>query len=153
MSQRQPRIRDDIHLDHVRSQPCCVCGAPAPSQAAHIRGNWGRPDKRAVGGAEKPDDRWTVPMCNPIIGESRGCHGDQHHRGDEQAYWADVDVDPFAEAERLWAESAGETRLGQPQKPRRKAKVKNGRGFTKGRPQATASRPIEKWSGLAKSSN
>lgn len=98
LRQRRPRLVDEKYLARIRELPCCVCGAPGPSDAAHIRcsdaefgGNY---DKTSTGMSAKPNDNWAVPLCRPryrpdpvakIIKpeqESRlvniGCHGRQH---------------------------------------------------------------------------
>ena len=46
---------DKAHLMAVKGLPCCICGAPPPSQAHHcISGRWG---------SHKPDHRQTIPLC------------------------------------------------------------------------------------------
>ena len=57
--------RSASYLGHVRSHPCCVCYAPAPSDPHHFGQH---------GTATKADDRRTVPLC-------RGCHDDFHALG------------------------------------------------------------------------
>jgi hypothetical protein len=39
--------------------------------------------------AEKPSDKWTLPLCNQH-------HREQHDHGDELAFWAEYGIDPFA---------------------------------------------------------
>ena len=98
LRQRDPRVEDAKYLARIRELPCCVCGRPGPSDAAHIRmsdaawgGHWG---KRSTGMQEKPSDRWALPLCRPSYrpddiaalikhDEPRrlvdiGCHGRQH---------------------------------------------------------------------------
>lgn len=55
-------LRNAGYLDYVRDQPCCSCGAPAPSDPHH----WGT---RGMG--IKADDYCTLPLC-------RGCHNTWH---------------------------------------------------------------------------
>lgn len=97
--QRQPRERDNGHLAYVRRLPCAACGRPGPCDAAHVR----MPDlargKRYTGKAEKPSDKWTVPLCRP-------CHESQHS-GAEAAFWQALGVDVIALCIRLYADSCG----------------------------------------------
>lgn len=91
LRQRDPRIKCPAFLAFVRRRPCCVCGAPPPSQAAHIR--FGNPDlgKRSAGIGEKPSDRWCTPLC-------ADCHldaPDAQHRVGERNFWARVKINPF----------------------------------------------------------
>jgi hypothetical protein len=58
------------------------------------------PEKRSVGIAEKPSDRWSNPLC-------ADCHldaPDAQHKVGERAFWARVGVDPFANASKLWGQ-------------------------------------------------
>lgn len=83
--------RNARHLAFVRSLPCCICGMPAPNEAAHIRaGNDG-------GMGVKPSDRFTVPLCF-------NDHRDQHTVG-ELAFWSGHGVDPMGLAAHLWTHS------------------------------------------------
>jgi hypothetical protein len=113
LRQRQPRVRCDAFLAFVRSKACCACGAPPRSQAAHVRMGSRAHRKRGTGIGEKPDDRWSVPLC-------AGCHVDDvgalHNLGEEM-FWAAHRVDPFEMAESLWTEFVAER--GEP-KPRRR---------------------------------
>lgn len=100
LRQREPRVECPAFLAFVRRRQCCACGAPAPSQAAHVR--FGNPaiGKRNSGIGEKPSDCWAVPLC-------ADCHLDspeaQHQIG-ERAFWARIGIDPFALATRLYAQ-------------------------------------------------
>jgi hypothetical protein len=94
--QRRPRERNDKHLAFIRSLRCCICGAPGPD-AAHIRCASPVHGKRETGGAEKPSDKWTVPLCR--------VHHDQQHSINEIKFWATYGVDPFGLALSLYAHS------------------------------------------------
>jgi hypothetical protein len=84
---KRPRAHDKDHLDFIRGLPCLCCGK-RPVEAAHVRyADW-RYGKREVGGAEKPDDKWTVPLCPED-------HRAQHDRGDERTWWAEKGIDPL----------------------------------------------------------
>lgn len=50
----------------VRSKSCCLCCAPAPSEAHHFAG--------ARGTSLKASDAFTVPLC-------RVCHNNCHQQG------------------------------------------------------------------------
>ena len=77
--QRRPRVKNDKHLDFIRSLPCLVCGEPNKTEAAHIRMAAPSLGKRETGKSEKPNDEFTVPMCN-------SCHRWQHGMG-EWDFW------------------------------------------------------------------
>jgi hypothetical protein len=94
--QRRPRERDEKHLAFIRSLRCCICGAPGPDPA-HIRSASPVHGKRETGGAEKPSDKFTVPLCR--------VHHDQQHSINEIKFWATYGVDPFGLALSLYAHS------------------------------------------------
>ena len=125
---KQPRLRDERYLAFVRRQSCCVCGAPAPSDAAHVRYQSLLDGKRSTGLAEKPDDRWAVPM-------NRSCHRLQHSMN-ERDFWAMKGIDPLAIAQKLYAIG------GHPDapQPKRKRKTITPKGFAR----RIASRPFPK---------
>ncbi len=93
LRQRQPREKNERHLDYIRSLPCCVCGG-IDTEAAHIR--IGSPDhgKRATGMQEKSSDKWALPLCNRH-------HREQHDAGNELKWWASKGIDPFMLAIKL----------------------------------------------------
>lgn len=98
LRQRQPRIENAAFLAFVREHRCCACGRESHSQAAHIRMASIEYGKRETGLGEKPDDRWSVPLCVR-------CHLDdkhaQHHVG-ERKFWARLDINPFIVARNLY---------------------------------------------------
>jgi len=91
---KQPRQNASGHLAFIRELPSLVPG-PGPVEAAHIR--YGAPiyGKPKVGMAEKPDDKWVVPLC---AAEHR-----RQHDMNERDYWASVEIDPVLVAALLWA--------------------------------------------------
>jgi hypothetical protein len=100
LRQRQPRVEDKAFLAFVRRQPCCVCGAFPPVQAAHLRQACPERGKRATGLGERPDDRWVVGLCAP-------CHLDGPgalHKVGEEKFWCRAGIDPFEIAATLYAE-------------------------------------------------
>ena len=88
LRQRQPRIKDARRLAFIRSLPCCVCGDNTSTEPAHIRAAGLGYGKAHTGMAQKPDDKWTVPLCGR-------CHREQHAFGDELKWWASKNIDPF----------------------------------------------------------
>jgi hypothetical protein len=87
LRQRQPRIKAPKHLEHIRQQPCCICGDNTSTEAAHIRAGSQRHGKPPTGMAEKPDDKWTVPLC--------GKHHREQHTMNELEFWRVHAIDPF----------------------------------------------------------
>jgi hypothetical protein len=87
LRQRQPREKNDKHLDFIRSLPCLVCGDNTSTEAAHIRMADLRAGKQSTGMAQKPHDRFTVPLC----GE---CHRKQHDMN-EVPFWHFAGIDPI----------------------------------------------------------
>ena len=91
LRQREPRERDEKHLNYIRSLPCCVCADNTSTEAAHIRTAALGYGKAHTGMAEKPSDKWTLPLCGR-------CHREQHAFGDELAWFASKGIDPFMTA-------------------------------------------------------
>ena len=87
LRQRQPRERDEKHLDYIRSLPCCICGEDTTVEAAHIRSASIENGKLHTGMAEKPSDRWALPVC--------GDHHREQHTMNEMAFWAKYGINPF----------------------------------------------------------
>jgi len=103
LRQRELRVEDKPFLAFLRRQRCCVCGAPPPVQAAHVRMPSSLYGKRAVGKGERPSDFWAVPLCG-------ACHLDgpeAQHKIGEARFWRAHDLDPFALAKRLYKEFKG----------------------------------------------
>lgn len=83
---RHPRVHAPAYLAFVRTLPCVVSGE-FPVEAAHVRYGDALRGKRHTGAAEKPDDRWVVPL-HPRE------HRDQHAHG-EREWWAERRIDPL----------------------------------------------------------
>ena len=83
---KRPRDEDKLHLDWIRTLPCVITGE-RPVDAAHIRYADRAYGKRETGKSEKPDDRWTLPLC-------RRKH-DEQHTMDERIFWARHGLDPL----------------------------------------------------------
>lgn len=101
---RQPRQHSEKHLAFIRQLPCMVCGNNTSTEAAHIRFAMPSAGKRGVGMGEKPDDKWTVPLCGKH-------HKEQHHIG-ETTFWRNEIRDPIFVALALWA-ATGNHELGE----------------------------------------
>ena len=104
MNSRQPRQHNEKHLDFVRSLPCCICLDNTSTEAAHVRLASLRAGKRQVGKGERPDDKWTVPLC--------GAHHRMQHEIGEAPFWKSVSRDPIFCALALWA-ATGNHELGE----------------------------------------
>ncbi len=89
LRQRMPREKDNKHLDYIRSLPCCICGEDTTVEAAHIRTGAPEHDKPHTGMAEKPSDRWALPLCGKH-------HREQHAFGNELEWWKCHGLNPFA---------------------------------------------------------
>lgn len=100
LRQREPRVECAAYLAFVRQKPCCVCAAPAPSQAAHIRMGCEKIGKRSTGIGEKPSDRWAVPLCSDCHLDAPGAQ----HRIGEFPFWFGAGINPFEFAMELYAE-------------------------------------------------
>jgi hypothetical protein len=55
--------------------------------------------------AEKPDDKWTTPLC-------RKHHDEQHASGNELFWWASKGIDPFGLALALH-DASGDDEIGE----------------------------------------
>lgn len=131
---REPRQECPAFLVFVRTHRCCVCPAPAPSHAAHIRMAAEAHGKRSTGMQEKPHDRWCVPLCER-------CHLYDQHRGGERAFWLRSGIDPFVVACRLWEEfTKGVPRPAPTVAPRKPSRAS--RGAPKTVKRKWPSRPI-----------
>lgn len=101
-SMRQPREENPAYLVYVRTLPCVICARPGPNDPAHIRSAALQYGKRSTGMAEKPDDKWTLPLCRT--------HHEDQHRHNELEWWLRKGIDPFALAMSLYANCPVPTR-------------------------------------------
>jgi hypothetical protein len=106
LRQRQPRQHDAKHLAFVRAQPCCIPFCNRAAEAAHLRMACDAIGKLPTGMQEKPDDRWSTPLC---AYHHRTGIGSQHSMGEED-FWKLAGLNPFEIAARLWIESGGAAR-------------------------------------------
>lgn len=91
---KRPRDRNNDHLAFVRQLGCVVCGTHANIEAAHVRMASPVHGKRECGKAEKPDDRWALPLCN--------VHHTQQHTFGEQQFWHSLSLNPCDLALAIW---------------------------------------------------
>lgn len=99
LDQRRPRERESAYLGWVARLPCIACMVHGRFnrrvQVAHLRAGSIEHDKRPTGMAEKPDDRWTTPLCQPHhTGDDRRARLSQHTMG-ELDFWETLKVNPF----------------------------------------------------------
>jgi len=85
------RRRNKAHLVFVAAQPCVICQR-TPCDAHHLK--FAQP--KALG--RKVSDEFTVPLC-------REHHHDLHRRGNEMAWWANLQITPIEIAKNLWRSS------------------------------------------------
>lgn len=84
-------------------------------------------NKRPTGMAEKPSDKWALPMCQDH-------HRHQHHMNEEE-FWEQYDYDPLQTSILFYAEYGGKggvpkrTQKIKPRKPRDKRTKIKSRGF------------------------
>ena len=97
MNARRPREKDEAYLRLIRQLPCLVTARDGPSEAAHIRYSDLAANKRETGVGEKPDDRWTVPLCAEM---HRLGNLAQHNSG-ERDWWRGHHIDPVLVAMEL----------------------------------------------------
>lgn len=96
LRQREPRRRDSAYLGWIARAPCVAClvtgrGLKYGVQVAHLRMASHAHGKRDTGGAEKPSDIWTTPLC-----PSHHQHGrEAQHVMGERRFWEWLAVDPF----------------------------------------------------------
>jgi hypothetical protein len=99
---KQPRQHSEKHLTFIRGLPCLRCLDNTGTEAAHIRYPSPKAGKRQVGKGEKPDDKWTVPLCNR--------HHHEQHRVGETAFW--IAQDQLFVALALWG-ATGNHEIGE----------------------------------------
>ena len=63
-------------------------------EAAHVRMVDRSVGKRSTGMAEKPDDKWALPLCT--------AHHRSQHETSEKEFWAGWEKDPVKLALALW---------------------------------------------------
>lgn len=97
MNFKRPRVKNEKHLNFIRSLPCVVCQNNIETEAAHVRAGELALGKWPTGGGEKPSDCWTVPLC--------GRHHREQHSMNEREFWSQQGINPFVVAMALYASS------------------------------------------------
>jgi hypothetical protein len=97
MTSKRPRIHDADHLAFVRQLPCLICSDDVSVEACHVRYGDPHAGKPSTGMAEKPSDRWTVPLC--------GRHHRSQHQRSERGWWEAKAIDPVKVALALYVNS------------------------------------------------
>lgn len=98
---KTPREHSQGHLAFIRKLPCicCLVGGivlvALSCDPAHLRAGSLLHGKEPAGKAEKPHDRWTLPLCRQ--------HHDRQHSMAELNFWKQYGVDPFLLALILWS--------------------------------------------------
>lgn len=117
LAARDPRQRDTDFLAYVAGCPCVACMVHGKVRwgvhVAHLRSGSLEHGKRPTGTAEKPSDRWSLPLCPPHhVGDTRKTRTTQHAMS-ETAFWAEFGINPFDLCVALYAAYAA----GQPGYP------------------------------------
>lgn len=105
---RSPRKHDGGHLAFIRTLPCLSCGKEPAGEAAHVRMTSAAHGKPNAGVGNKPDDKWTVPLCH-------WCHveGPQgQHRVGEKPFWSRLGMNPLPICEELHEATGDRERAG-----------------------------------------
>jgi len=138
LRQRAPRQEDPKHLAFVRTRPCCLPFCKRQAEPAHIRMACLAIGKEYTGKSEKPDDKWTVPLCPYHHRIGIDC---QHSMAEEE-FWRLKGVNPFTVAAELWKASGGEERAATP-KPVKQPRKINARQPRDKRKKIPAGRPMQ----------
>jgi len=94
----EPEGGDREYLAKVRDCPCLKCGME-PCEPAHVRFASAAYGK-ASGLGKKPESKWCLPLC---AGDHRLARDAQHNRN-EQAFWAELGLNPLAICVSLYAQ-------------------------------------------------
>lgn len=120
LRQRQPRQRDQKHIDYVNKLPCCICGSTRNVEAAHLKMRKPEIGKEMPGMSMKADDRFVTPLCH--YHHQSGILA--QHRIGEERFWFEVHGrNPFEICDRLWIESGGAARAEAPKPAPRQRKI------------------------------
>ena len=84
---KQPRVHNEKHLAFIRTIPCVICGDNTSVEAAHVRLSDGRIAKKNPGLGQKPDDKFTLPLCGKH-------HREQHSMSEEEFWFVKYRIDP-----------------------------------------------------------
>ena len=92
-----PTLRDKVHLLHVGSLPCLICGRQ-PCHAHHVR------YAQHHGLSQKVSDEFVVPLCFLH-------HRALHDCGSERSWWQGLGTDPLPIAAQLWEMRTNRTQV------------------------------------------
>lgn len=98
LRQRHPRTRKKAYLARIAQLPS-VISLSSPCEVCHVRYGDPAQGKPSTGMAEKPDDKWTLPLTP---NEHRLGREAQHARG-EREWWQKHGIDPVALCNDLYA--------------------------------------------------
>lgn len=93
--QREPRVRDKVHLGKIARLPCIACLVAGRTRlgvhCAHVRASYpDEPGWREVGKAEKPSDHRCLALC-----PDHHMHGpDAQHRSNEKLWYERLGIFP-----------------------------------------------------------
>jgi len=102
---KRPRIENKNHLAFIRMLPCVCCGTRRNVEAAHVRMGDPLYGKRQSGMAEKPDDKFSVPLCAK--------HHTEQHSMNEADFWMALNMDPLCLSLALFDATSDEERAEQ----------------------------------------
>ncbi len=88
--QRLPRIIDKKYKGYIAALPCVILNS-RPVEVAHLRSGSPLYKKRPTGMAEKPSDKWTLPLS----AEMHRLSNDAQHNHNELEWWASHHINPF----------------------------------------------------------
>lgn len=86
--------KEPAHLAYLRKLPCLVCGASHEVEAAHIRMASAAHGKPSTAMAQKPPDRFCVPLC--AVHHRTG--PDAQHNSNEGTWWLRHGIDAVGTA-------------------------------------------------------
>ena len=89
---------DSDYLAAIRKLNCCVCGAPPPSDAHHLKQDTGE-----RGLALRSTDKWALPLCHLLA--TKSCHRAVEDAGSKNELdWFEAQgIDAHKLCEDLWA--------------------------------------------------
>lgn len=96
------RPRDGMsqkHLDMIALLQCLGCGFKAFTASTVVPHHLMRTGEHGMG--YKSSDKWAVPLCHSCHGPN--VSGSLHDRADEDAWFAERNIDARAVARALWA--------------------------------------------------
>lgn len=82
--------KEPAHLAYLRKLPCLVCGSSHEVEAAHIRMASAAHGKPSTAMAQKPPDRFCVPLC--AVHHRTG--PDAQHSMSEKDFWDKNGIEP-----------------------------------------------------------